>query len=206
MINNSIRPLYIKQEILESDGGGEVVDMDQDDEDILLDNVVMGGTAEGVTVSESGSSESEDKEEEDEEMEETPEDPIVAVRNLYEREEGLARGGTGQKEEVPVPVIKPVLDNRYAVRGLRKKTGHGKDWEESGVVGEMERASFLTPEDDRILFNSNQFSLDKKKNISRSFDSDGICVTCPSGPHSALAGKEGFLSSRPEFLSGGSGG
>jgi len=67
----------------------------------------------------------------------------------------------------------------------------GKDWEESGVVGGMERASFLTPEDDRILFNSNQFSLDKKKNISRSFDSDGICVTCPSGPHAALAGKEG---------------
>jgi len=121
--------------------GGEVVDMDQDDEDVLLDNVVMGGTTEGVDVSESGSSESEDGEE-DEEMEETPEDPIVAVRNLYEREEVLARGGSGQKEEVPPPVIKPVLDNRYyAVRGLRKKTGHGKDWEESGVVGEMERAS-----------------------------------------------------------------
>jgi hypothetical protein len=157
MINNSIRPLYIKQEVLESEVGGEVVDMDQDDEDVLLDNVVMGGTTEGGTVSESGSSESEDGEE-DEEMEETPEDPIVAVRNLYEREEGLARGGAGQKEEVPLPVIKPVLDNRYyAVRGLRKKTGHGKDWEESGVVGEMERASFLTPGDDRILFNSNQF-------------------------------------------------
>ena len=117
MINNSIRPLYIKQEILESEGGGEVVDMDQDDEDVLLDNVVMGGTTKGVDVSESGSSESEDGEE-DEEMEETPEDPIVAVRNLYEREEGLAGGGTGQKEEVPLPVIKPVLDNRYCAAGF----------------------------------------------------------------------------------------
>jgi hypothetical protein len=114
MINNSIRPLYIKQEILESEGGGEVVDMDQDDEDILLDNVVMGGMAgtEGVIASGSGSSESED-EEEDEMMDETPEDPIVAMRNLFEREEGLARDGTGQNEEVPLPVIKPVLDNRY---------------------------------------------------------------------------------------------
>jgi hypothetical protein len=178
---------------LESEGGGEVVDMDQDDEDILQDNVVMDGKAEtgGDIASGSRSSESED-EEEDEMMDERPEDPIVAVRNLFEREEGLARDGMGQNEEVSLPVIKPVLDNRYyAVRGLRKKSGHGKDWDESGVGAEMERASFLTPEDDRILFNSNHFSLEKKKNISRSFDLEGICVTCPSGPHSALAGKEG---------------
>jgi hypothetical protein len=177
---------------LENEEGGEVVDMDQDDEDILLDGVVMGGTAETEGALESSSGSSGSEEEEDERMDERPEDPILAVRNLFKKEEGLAREGTGQNEEVTPPIIKPVLDNRYyAVRGLRKKSGHGKDWDEAGVAVEMERTSFLTPEDDRILFNSNHFSLEKKKNISRSFDSEGICVTCPSGPHSALAGKEG---------------
>ncbi len=103
-------------------------------------------------------------------MDERPEDQIVAVRNLFEREEGLARDGMGQNEEVSLPVIKPVLDNRYyAVRGLRKKSGHGKDWDESGEGAEMERASFLTPEDDRILFNSNHFQLGEEKEYLQKF-------------------------------------
>ena len=55
----------------------------------------------------------------------------------------------------------------------------------------MERTSFLLKEDDRILFNSNSFNLDKARNVSRSFNEDGSCVTCPTGPHSAVAGREG---------------
>jgi hypothetical protein len=178
---------------LESEGGGDVVDMDLDDDDILLEHVVIGGTAEteGDLASGSGSSESEE-EEVDERMEERLEDPIIAVRNLLEKEEGVVREGMSlNDEEVAIPVIKPVLDNRYyAVRGLRKKSGQGKDWDEAGVAVEVERVSFLTPEDDWILFNSNHFSLEKK-NISRSFDAEGIYVTCLSGPHNALAGKDG---------------
>ncbi len=91
-------------------------------------------------------------------MEERPEDPIEAVRNLFEREEGLAAAGTD--DTVQPMVIKPALDNRYfTVRGLRKKTGHGKDWAEAGEAVAVERASFLVPDDDGILFNSNSFSL-----------------------------------------------
>ena len=44
LINSSIRPLYIKQEIL--DGENTVVEaMDEDDDDIVLDNVVTGAAA-----------------------------------------------------------------------------------------------------------------------------------------------------------------
>ena len=44
LINSSIRPLYIKQEIL--DGEETVVEaMDEDDDDIVLDTVVTGAAA-----------------------------------------------------------------------------------------------------------------------------------------------------------------
>jgi len=123
-------------------------------------------------------------------MEERPEDPIEAVRNLFEREEGLV--GAGTDDTVQPMVIKPALDNRYfTVKGLRKKTGHGKDWAEAGEAVAVERASFLVPDDDRLLFNSNSFSLEKGRNVSRSFDLDGSCVTCQTGPHSAFEGRDG---------------
>ncbi len=42
LINSSIRPLYIKQEILE--GESNVVEaMEEDNDDIVLDSVVTGG-------------------------------------------------------------------------------------------------------------------------------------------------------------------
>ncbi len=72
-----------------------------------------------------------------------------------------------------------------------KKTGHGKDWAEAGEAVAVERASFLVPDDDRLLFNSNSFNLEKGRNVSRSFDLDGNCVTCQTGPHSAVEGKDG---------------
>jgi hypothetical protein len=165
--------------------------MDEDDDDIVLDNVVMGAATDRDAggASESDYSESEE-DEKDEEMEERPDDPIAAMRNLFEREEGLA-GADNDNVDPPI-VIKPALDNRYfTVRGLRIKTGHGTDWSEAGEAAATERTSFLLPEDDRILFNSNSFNLEKSRNVSRSFNMDGSCVTCPTGPHSALAGWEG---------------
>jgi hypothetical protein len=164
LINSSIRPLYIKQEILE--GENTVVEaMDEDDDDIVLDNVVTGAAADPDAGAASDSDYSESEEEErDEEMEERPDDPIAAVRNLFEREEGLA-GADNDNVDPPI-VIKPALDNRYfTVKGLRKKTGHGTDWSEAGEAAPMERTSFLLKEDDRILFNSNSFNLDKARNV-----------------------------------------
>ncbi len=89
----------------------------------------------------SGSDYSESEEgEEDEEMEERQEDPIEAVRNLFEREEGLA--GAGTDDTVQPMVIKPALDNRYfTVKGLRKKTGLGclRKW----LLGFRESRNFI---------------------------------------------------------------
>jgi hypothetical protein len=91
--------------------------------------------------SDSDYSESEE-EEKDEEMEERPDDPIAAVRNLFEREEGLA-GADNDNVDPPI-VIKPALDNRYfTVKGLRKKTGHGTDWSEAGEAGSASISGYL---------------------------------------------------------------
>ena len=50
-------------------------------------------------------------------MVERQDDPIAAVRNLFEREEGPA-GADNDNVDPPI-VIKPALDNRYfTVKGL----------------------------------------------------------------------------------------
>jgi hypothetical protein len=89
-------------------------------------------------------------------------------------------------------VVKPPFDNRYyAVKGLRNKSGVGRDWAEVGQVPAEARASFITPEDDRLLFNSNSFRLEDMKNVSRSFDEKGRCVTCKRGLHDAFTASSG---------------
>ncbi len=88
--------------------------------------------------------------------------------------------------------MKPVLDNRYyAVRGLKNKSGVGRDWTEAGQGGVAKRATFITPDDDRLLYNSNSFRMDDMKNISRSFDEKGRCVNCKRGMHDAFMASGG---------------
>jgi hypothetical protein len=68
----------------------------------------------------------------------------------------------------------------------------GKDWNEAGQGPAFKRSSFITPGDDRLVFNSNSFRMDEMKNVSRSFDDKGRCVTCQRGMHevfTAVGGK-----------------
>jgi hypothetical protein len=48
LINSSIRPLYIKQEILDGDSKMVVEAMEEDNDDIVLDAVVTGGRGGGA--------------------------------------------------------------------------------------------------------------------------------------------------------------
>jgi hypothetical protein len=124
--------LYIKQEIMESEGAGGVEAMDQDDDDIVLENVVTGGKLDP----ERGESESESSEsvedEGDERMEDRLDDPISAVRTLFEMEECVARAGVFIDKEGPTPVIKPALDNTqcgvYGGKRVMGRTGRRLVW------------------------------------------------------------------------------
>ncbi len=53
------------------------------------------------------------------------------------------------------------------------------------------RASFITPDDDRLLYNSNSFRMEDMKNVSRSFDEKGRCVTCKRGLHDVFTTSSG---------------
>jgi hypothetical protein len=115
LINNSVRPLYIKQEVLDEETGRESGRMEtdvvyQDDADLQLVDVVLGQEKQADSSSEDSDS--------DQEMEDGGDpDPVLDVRRLYEGD-----GITGPVPEMPMPVPKPILDNRYyAVRGLRNK-------------------------------------------------------------------------------------
>jgi hypothetical protein len=104
-------------------------------------------------------------------------DPVLNIRRLYE--------GEGNSETAPeASVSKPILDNRYyAVKGLRNKSGVEKDWNKAGQGAAVKRASLITPEDDRLLYNSNSFRMEDMKNVLLSFDEKGRCVTCQRGMH-----------------------
>ncbi len=162
LINNSVRPLYIKQEVLDEETGRESGRMDtdvvyQEDDDLQMVDVVLGQEKQADSSSEGTDSE-QDMEEGDDP------DPVLDFRRLYEGD-----GITEPVPEMPMPMPKPILDNRYyAVRGLRNKSGVGKDWNEAGQGTTAERSSFITPEDDRLLYNSNSFRMDDMKNVSRS--------------------------------------
>jgi hypothetical protein len=104
-------------------------------------------------------------------------DPVLNIRRLYD-EEG------DNRMAAEAAIVKPVLDNRYfAIKGLRNKSGVRKDWVEVGQVTVEKRASFITPDDDRLLYNSISFRMDDMKNVSRSFDEKGRCATCKRGMH-----------------------
>jgi hypothetical protein len=108
-------------------------------------------------------------------------DPLVDVRNLFrERMDGMAAYSL------------PKLDNKYhTVRGVRQKSARFRELQRSVLVEDEPRAGFLSPDDDRMLFNSNNFRLDKGRNVSRTFETVGMtCVVCPTGTHSVLCGKE----------------
>ncbi len=179
LINSSIRPLYIKQEALDHEAAGDFGRMDTEGEqrdslvegmeDIQVVDVVLG---------EKKDPDSSEDSESDEEMEDAEDpDPVLDIRMLYGEEKDSARSDV-------VEVVKPPFDNRYfAVKGLRNKSGVGRDWAEVGQGPVDRRASFITPDDDRLLFNSNSFRMEDMKNVSRSFDEKGRCVTCKRGLH-----------------------
>jgi hypothetical protein len=192
LINNSVRSLYIKQEVLDEETGRETGRMEtdggyQEDDDLQVVDVVLG---EGK---QADSSSEETDTDQDMEDGDNP-DPVLDIRRLYE---GEGDGITAPVPEMPMPMPKPILDNRYyAVKGLRNKSGVGKDWNEAGQGTTAKRSSFITPEDDRLLYNSNSFRMEDMKNVSRSFDEKGRCVTCKRGLHdvfTADGGKPGSL-------------
>jgi len=111
----------------------------------------------------------------------TEDDPLEDVRNLFrERMDGLAS------------YTLPKLDSKYnTVRGLRQKTTRFRELQRSFQAEEEPRAGLYLPEDDRMLFNSNNFRLDKGRNVSCSFEKEGMtCVVCPTGTHMVLRGTE----------------
>jgi hypothetical protein len=174
LINSSIRPLYIKQEALDHEAAGDYGRMDTEGEqryrpeegmeDVQVVDVVLG---------EKKDPDSSEDSESDEEMEDVDDpDPVLDIRKLYGEEKD-------NKRSAEVEVVKPPFDNRYfAVKGLRNKSGVGRDWAEVGQGPVDRRASFITPDDDRLLYNSNSFRMEDMKNVSRSFDEKGRFVTC----------------------------
>ncbi len=187
LINSSVRPLYIKQEVLDEETGRESGRMEtdgayQEDDDLQMVDVVLGKEKQADSSSEGTDSE------QDMEDGDNP-DPVLDVRRLFEGD-----GISVPVPEMPMPMPKPILDNRYyAVRGLRNKSGVGKDWNEAGQGTPAKRSSFITPEDDRLLYNSNSFRMEDMKNVSRSFDEKGRCVTCKRGLHDVFTSDGGKL-------------
>jgi hypothetical protein len=148
-------------------------------EDVQVVDVVLGEEKKTDTSSEDSESE--------EDMEDGNDpDPVLNIRGLFEEREGT------NNNPPEVAFVKPVLDNRYyAVRGLKNKSGVGRDWNEAGQGELVKRSTFITPEDDRLLYNSNSFRMDDMKNISRSFDEKGRCVTCKRGMHDVFTASGG---------------
>ncbi len=186
LINSSVRPLYIKQEVLDEETGREYGRMETDGVPHENDGLQVVDVVLGVDKKADSSSEETDS---DQDMEDGDDpDPVLDIRRLYEGE-----GTSGKVPEMPMLMPKPVLDNRYyAVKGLRNKSGVGKDWNEAGQGPAIKRSSFITPGDDRLVFNSNSFRMEDMKNVSRSFDEKGRCVTCQRGMHdvfTAVGGK-----------------
>jgi hypothetical protein len=187
LINDSVRPLYIKQEVLDEETGREAGRMDmegghQEDGDLQMVDVVVGRDKQLDS-----SSEDTDTDQEMEDGDNPDPDPVIDIRRLYGSE---GEGITAPVPEMPMP--KPILDNRYyVVKGLRNKSGVGKDWNEAGQGTTAKRSSFITPEDDRLLYNSNSFRMEDMKNVSRSFDEKGRCVTCKRGLHDVFTAEGG---------------
>jgi hypothetical protein len=109
------------------------------------------------------------------------EDPLVDIRNLF-RERMV--GGADY--------TLPKLDSKYnTVKGLRQKTTRFRELQRAIHVEEEPRGGLFSPDDDRMLFNSNNLRLDKGRNVSCSFETTGMtCVVCPTGTHGVLEGKD----------------
>ncbi len=170
LINNSIRPFYIKKEIIEQGEGG-------------MDIVEQGGpelvgvclpTFQPLPGDTSRGSEDEGS-------------PGRDIRSLFEE---AGRGGNTLQDLTP---NLPRVDHRYhVVRGLRNKERTGIDLNKEGVVPICNKVGFQVPGDDRFVLNENSFKVDKGRNVSRSFDSFGrTCETCPVA-HDTFQGKEGL--------------
>jgi len=108
-------------------------------------------------------------------------DPMEDIRHLYH-----------ERLEVAAEFTLPKLDNTYnTVRGLRQKTTRFRELQRTINVEEEPKTGLLSVDDDRTLFNSNNFRLDKGRNVSCSFEKAGMtCVVCPTGTHSVLEGKD----------------
>jgi hypothetical protein len=108
-------------------------------------------------------------------------DPLDDIRNLFR-----------EKMEGGSDYTLPKLDNKYnTVKGLREKTTRFRELQRGIHVKEEPRAGLFSAEDDRMLFNSNNFRLDKGRNVSCSFENLGMtCVVCPAGTHGVLEGKD----------------
>jgi len=108
-------------------------------------------------------------------------DPLEDIRHLYR-----------ERLEVAAEFTLPKLDNTYnTVRGLRQKTTRFRELQRTINVEEEPKTGLLSVDDDRTLFNSNNFRLDKGRNVSCSFEKAGMtCVVCPTGTHSVLEGKD----------------
>ena len=191
LINDSIVPKLIKQERIdeEMEAGGQVEDMEvgeREGDEVNMVDVVLKPALHDVSAS-SSSSQSDYEQE-----------PLEAVRHLYEqREEERKAGGDGKGTEEPTQITGGnrkakvlILDHNYhTVRGLRKRSTVGRVWSGPGRGVEGKEAGLVIDGDDRILFNSNSFSLDRLRNASRSFDGYK-CITC-SLSHDALIGCSG---------------
>jgi hypothetical protein len=108
LINDSVRPLYIKHEVLDEETGRETgrMEMDggyQEDGDLQMVqvDVVLGKGKQPDSSSEETDT--------DQEMEDGDNpDPVIDIRRLYGSE---GDGITAPIPEMPMP--KPILDNRY---------------------------------------------------------------------------------------------
>jgi hypothetical protein len=108
-------------------------------------------------------------------------DPLADIRNLYR-----------ERLDNAADYTLPKLDNTYnTVRGLRQKTTRFRELQRDMHVEEEPRVGLLSVDDERMLFNSNNFRLDKGRNVSCSFEKTGMtCVVCPTGTHNVLEGKD----------------
>jgi hypothetical protein len=130
-INSSVRPLYIKQEVLDEETGREFGRMEtdgvhQEDDDLQVVDVVLGEEKKADSSSEGTDS--------DQEMDDGDDpDPVSDIRRLYEGE-----GISGQVPEMPMP-----MPSQSWITGtmLLKGCGTRAEWARTGV--KLDRAPRL---------------------------------------------------------------
>ena len=202
------------EERMDTSGGREGEDPDYDNGDVVMvEEVVIARGGEG-TNSDSGTEDDEDYEDIEEEEEEP--EPIESLARLFKEGEkalvkiqllgkkyplqekttvhNVSREDDSISEDAEEASI-PKVDNRYyTVRNLRNKKGAGRELNDAAAqdTGTGTGNGFVNRGDCRLNRNSNTFSVDMLKNVSRSFDANSMrCVTCLKGGHDVMTGKDG---------------